>query len=85
MIILDCLWIMKKKLKEGNENVLNLMRREEKKFEKSLMFAGGTSFNGLGSLILCEVPMNTFSYGQILLIYKEDCEKLKNNKKLFFE
>jgi hypothetical protein len=49
------------------------------------MFAGEASFNGLGSLILCEVPMNTFSYGQALLIYKEDCKKVKNNKKLFFE
>ena len=29
--------------------------------------------------------MNTFSYGQALLIYKEDCKKVKKNKKLFFE
>jgi hypothetical protein len=36
------------------------------------MFAGGSSFNGLGSLILCEGSVNEFSYGKALLIYKED-------------
>ena len=49
------------------------------------MFIGGISFNGLGSLILCEGSVNEFSYAQALLIYKEEYDKLKSNKKLYFE
>lgn len=73
-----------KKLKIGDEEVLDLMRRPEKKFEKSIMIGGGSSFYGLGSLILFENYVNEFSYAQALLIYKEDLTKFRK-KNLIFE
>lgn len=60
-----------------------MIKRPEKKFEKSLMIAGGSSFYGLSDLILCEGTLNEFSYGQALIIYKEQSDKL--NKILVFE
>ena len=74
-----------KRLKKGDEEVLDLMRRPEKKFEQSILIGGGTSFYGLGSLILFEGLVNEFSYAQALLIYKEDYDKLNKNQDLIFE
>ena len=69
-----------KKLKKGDEEVLDLMRRPEKKFEQSILIGGGTSFYGLGSLIIFEGFVNEFSYAQALLIYKEDYDRLNKKK-----
>ena len=66
-----------KKLKEGDLNIYNLINREEKKFEPSIMIAGGISSSGLSSLIMLDGTLNEFSYGQALLYYKEDIDAIK--------
>ena len=51
------------------------------------MMAGGINFYGLSKLMFLDGTMNEFSYGQALLFYKEDIEKIeKENKiKIIFE
>ena len=70
-----------------DEGTYNLINRPQKKFEKSLMIAGGINFYGLSKLMFLDGTMNEFSYGQALLFYKEDIEKIeKENKiKIIFE
>ena len=70
-----------------DEDTYNLINRPQKKFEKSLMIAGGINFYGLSKLMFLDGTMNEFSYGQALLFYKEDIEKIeKENKiKIIFE
>lgn len=77
----------KEKLKKGNADVYELINRPQKKFEKSLMFAGGICFYGLSKLIVLDGTLNNFSYGQALLFYKEDVEQIKseNGVDLIFE
>ena len=48
-----------------------------KKFEDSIMIAGGISFYGLFNLIFLDGAMNIFVFDQILLFYKEDIEDKK--------
>ena len=76
-----------KKLKEGDLNIYNLINREEKKFEPSIMIAGGVSSSGLSSLIMLDGTLNEFSYEQALLYYKEDIDAIKKkfNKELILE
>ena len=77
-----------KKLKMGEEEAFKLVNKPEKKFEKSIMIAGGIHFHGLSDLYLLEGTMNEFCYAQALLFYKENIEKLKKNniiQKIFFE
>ena len=52
-----------------------------------MIIAGGINFYGLSKLIFLDGTMNVFSYGQDLLFYKEDIEKIeKENKvKIMFE
>jgi len=75
------------KLKKGDLSIYNLINREEKKFENSIMIAGGISSSGLSHLILLDGTLNQFSYGQALLYYKEDIDEIKkkNNVNLLFE
>ena len=76
------------KLKQGKEEAFQLINKPEKKFEKSIMIAGGIHFHGLSDLFLLEGTMNEFSYAQALLFYKENLEELKKNniiQKIFFE
>ena len=54
------------------------MEREEEKFPKSLMLAGGISYYGLSDLIIVEGTMTEFAYGQAILLYKKIW---KNSKK----
>ena len=44
------------KLKKGDFEVYDLINRQEKKFEKRLIIAGGISAFGLSRLIVLEVP-----------------------------
>ena len=77
-----------KKLKNGEEEAFKLINKPEKKFEKSIMIAGGIHFHGLSDLYLLEGTMNEFSYAQALLFYKENIEELKKNniiQKIFIE
>ena len=78
---------MKKKLKNGEKEPYELINRQIKKFELSVMISGGISFYGLSRLIFLEGTMNNFAYGQALLFFKEDMDAInkKNNIKLIFE
>ena len=49
------------KLKNGNTNVYNLINRSLKKFEPSIMVAGGISYYGLTNIIFIEGTMNDFA------------------------
>ena len=75
---------MKKKLKNGEKEPYELINRQIKKFELSVMISGGISFYGLSRLIFLEGTMNNFAYGQALLFFKEDMDAInkKNNIKL---
>jgi hypothetical protein len=78
------------KLKNGNPEAYDLINRSIKKFEPSIMVAGGISYFGLTNLtnfIFTEGTMNDFAYGQTLLFYKEDIEKInrENNITLILE
>ena len=70
-----------------NEETYNLINRKQKKFEKSLMIAGGINFYGLSQLIFLDGTINEFSYGQALLFYKDDIKKIErdHNIKILFE
>ena len=76
-----------KKIKEGKIEAYNLINREEKKFEGSIMVAGGVSSVGLSNIILVENTVNEFAYAQMLLYFKEDFDKLqeKAEGQLYFE
>ena len=63
----------------GDVGVYDLVNRPVKKFEKSLMIAGGVCSYGLSHLMILDWTLNEFAYGQVLLKYKEDIENL--NKK----
>ena len=60
----------------------NLINRPQKKFEISLMIAGGINFYGLSKLIFLDGTMNEFAYGQALLFYKDDIKKIEKEHKL---
>ena len=76
-----------KKLKEGVIEAYELINRPEKKFEGSIMVAGGVSSRGLSNLILVENTVNEFAYAQILLYFKEDYDRMKEKMEgeLYFE
>ena len=64
-------------MKSGYVNVYNLIARQEKKFESSLMVAGGISNYGLRHLLILDGALNEFEYGQVLLYFKEDIKKIE--------
>ena len=74
----------KEKLKKGDEDAFDLINRPQKKFELSLMVAGGICSKGLSDLIILEGPENEFSYAQILHYYKNSFNKFQK-KGLYFE
>ena len=51
------------------------------------MVSGGISYYGLTNIIFVEGTMNDFAYGQALIFFKEDIEKInrKNNNHLILE
>ena len=77
----------KEKLKTGKKEAFELINRAEKKFESSIMVAGGICSAGLSRLILVENTVNEFAYAQALLFFKEDFDNLKNNSnmEIYFE
>ena len=75
-----------KKLKKADPEVLKLMEREEEKFPKSIMLAGGISYYGLSDLMVVEGTMTEFAYAQAILLYKKNVEEFKKkNKNIIFE
>ena len=48
------------------------------------MIAGGVSASGLSHLILMDGTLNLFAYGQALLYYKKDIDKMKIQYKFNF-
>ena len=76
----------KEKLKKGSQEVYNLINRPQRKFEPSIMVAGGVCSSGLSNLIFLNGAENEFSYAQILFYFKVDIERLKSgNNKIYFE
>ena len=75
------------KLKNGNSSAYNLINRSLKKFEPSIMVSRGISYYGLTNIIFVEGTMNDFAYGQALIFFKEDIEKInrRNNTHLILE
>ena len=62
------------------------MEREEEKFPKSIMLAGGISYYGLSDLIIVEGTMNEFAYAQARLLYKNNLEEFKKiDRNIIFE
>ena len=59
----------KAKLKNGNPEVYDLINRSLKKFEPSIMVAGGISIFGLTNIIFVEGTMNDFTYGQAIIFF----------------
>ena len=77
---------IKKKLQKGEKEGFKKINRETKKFEPSIIVAGGVSYYGLSDLILLKGTMKEFSYSQALEYYKESYENFqKQNKNIFFE
>ena len=78
--------ITRNKIKNGEEEGYKKINRETKKYEASIIVAGGASFYGLSDLILLEGTMRDFSYAQALEFYKENYEVFKKkNENLYFE
>ena len=71
------------KLKKGELDIYDLITRPQKKFEKSIMVAGGISSKGVGRLMLLNGTENEFCYAQAILNYKKDVDRLGRN--LIFE
>ena len=69
----------KKKLKKGEKEAFKLINKEEKKFEPSILIAGGICSGGLTDLIINEGTLNEFAYAQVLLFYKDSFKVLKKN------
>ena len=51
-----------KKLEKSDLDIYELITRPKKKFEKSIMIAGGISYNGLSKLLLLNDTENEFCY-----------------------
>ena len=74
----------KNKIKNGEEEGYKKINRETKKYEASIIVAGGVSFYGLSDLILLEGTMRDFSYAQAIEFYKENYEEFKKKRKFVF-
>ena len=77
---------IKNKIKNGDKEGYNKINRETKKYESSIILAGGVSFYELSDLILLKETMTEFSYSQALEYYKENYDEFaKENEALYFE
>ena len=63
-------------MKNGNPKVYGVINLSIKKFELFLMVAWVISYFGLTNIIIVEGTMNDFAYGQTIIFYKEDIEKI---------
>ena len=62
--------------KSGKGTLFEKIAKPLPKFPKSVMVAGGVSFNGVGKLIFVTGTMTSFSYLQALEMYKDDINRL---------
>ena len=62
------------------QETYKLINRPQKKFEKSIIMAGGINYHGLGSLIFLEGTMNQYSYGQTQFFYKDNIRVIQKNE-----
>ena len=69
----------KTKLKKGDKEAFKLINKEEKKFDPSILIAGGIYSGGLTDWIINEGTLNEFAYAQVLLFYKDSYKELKKN------
>ena len=69
--------------KSGKGTLFEKIAKPLPKFPKSVMVAGGVSFNGVGKLIFVTGTMTSFSYLQALEMYKDDINRLGKN--LYFQ
>ena len=78
---------VQEKLRNADPETIKMYNRNNKKFEKCMMIAGGISYYGLSHLIFLEGTMNDFAYGQALMFYKDDIDEIrdKHGIKLIFE
>ena len=77
---------IKNKIRKGDKEGYNKINRETKKYEPSIILAGGVSFYGLSDLILLKGTMTEFSYAQAQEYYKENYNGFKQeNESLYFE
>ena len=60
---------IKNQIRNGNEEGYKKINRETKKFEASIIIAGGVSFYGLSDLILLNGTMTEFAYAQSIDFY----------------
>ena len=58
----------KTKLKKGDKEAFKLINKEEKKFEPSILIAGGICSGGLTDLIINEGTLNEFAYAQTTIL-----------------
>ena len=77
----------KERLKNGEREMYELVNRPIRKFEKSLMIAGGISYYGLSDLMIMKGTINDFQYAQTLFNYKKNIDYLneKYNCNLIFQ
>ena len=77
---------IKNRIKKGDEEGYKKINRETKKYEASIIVAGGVSYYGLSDLILLNETMRDFAYAQALEFYKENYENFKKqNANFYFE
>ena len=69
------------KLKKGDKEAFKLVNKEGKKFELSILRAGGICSWGLTDLIINEGTLMKFVYVQLLLFYKDSYNLLKKIEK----
>ncbi len=74
--------LSKKKLEQGDEEIIKLTTEEKPKFTQKMMVAGGISFYGVGKLNFVIGTMDTCAYLQTLKNYKEDIEKIKEENEI---
>jgi hypothetical protein len=70
-------------LKKGNIETIDLVCKEEKKWELGFMVAGGMSARKVGKLIFCVGKVNVFAYYQSLDYFREDIATLGED--LYFQ
>ena len=73
----------KEKLRNGDQEMVELLTDPVKKYEEGFMVAGGLSYYGVSKLVFCVGTMNSFSYSQTLEFFANDVKELNEN--LFFQ
>jgi transposase len=73
----------RKRLRKGDPEVLEKVRRPMPKYSPGVMVAAGLSYYGVTKLVFCVGTMNTVSYERTLRYWLEDVRKM--NPDLYFQ